>query len=269
MRFSKDAVRPVDCCVLNLQPAKEPVVTREGYIFDRSAVIEYMVHEKQAIALRVKQWKKRRDQLANQKKQVEESEKNAQMAKFAAAERHVVSSSTASSSKVTSNATVSANANSFWVPGVSKTAEMDSLKDLPPRPDETVRCPVTNKPLKLKDLIPVKFKLAKRDGTETSASNVQSIENGSYVCALTGDILTNSQQLAVLLPSSAVVLQSAADQILKYDSKHSEKVMDPIANKELEDIISLKRGGSGFTAAVGEDLTQIEATLKKPALAIN
>ena len=62
--------------------------------------------------------------------------------------------------------------------------------------DKTVYCPMSNKPLKMKDLITVNFTLAedKDDKRPLVAREVR------YKCAVTGDILSNSTPVAVLRP---------------------------------------------------------------------
>ena len=42
-RFSKDSVKGFDCCSLMLQPCENPVVTKEGWLYDKGGLIsEYI-----------------------------------------------------------------------------------------------------------------------------------------------------------------------------------------------------------------------------------
>jgi nitric oxide synthase-interacting protein len=67
--LSRDAVKDFDCCCLSLQPCHDPVVTPEGYLYERQAIVEYIVHQKRDIARKRKaSAKQRRAQSEEQKK---------------------------------------------------------------------------------------------------------------------------------------------------------------------------------------------------------
>ncbi|VDP28122.1 unnamed protein product [Heligmosomoides polygyrus] len=57
-RLGADSIKGFDCCSLTLQPCKNPVVTPNGYLFDREAVLEYILAQKKEIAKRTKEWEK-------------------------------------------------------------------------------------------------------------------------------------------------------------------------------------------------------------------
>ena len=50
-RLSKDSVGEFDVCNLSLQICKDPVVTPEGILYDREAILTYMLDRKNKIAL--------------------------------------------------------------------------------------------------------------------------------------------------------------------------------------------------------------------------
>merc|ERR1712206_55568 len=49
-RLSKDSVGDFDVCNLSLQICKDPVVTPEGVIYEREAILTYMVDQKAKVA---------------------------------------------------------------------------------------------------------------------------------------------------------------------------------------------------------------------------
>merc|ERR1712086_400974 len=49
-RLNKDSVGDFDCCNLSLQICKDPVCTPEGIIYDREAIITYMIDQKGKVA---------------------------------------------------------------------------------------------------------------------------------------------------------------------------------------------------------------------------
>lgn len=82
---------------------------------------------------------------------------------------------------------------SFWVPSKTPTAEKSKIE----KPDSTIYCPISGKPLKLKDLIDVKFTLVKDPEDKKSLI----LKENRYMCAVTHDILSNSIPCAVLKPT--------------------------------------------------------------------
>lgn len=60
------------------------------------------------------------------------------------------------------------NVPSFWIPSVAGAADVKETKM--EKPNEKVLCPISGRPLKLKDFIPVKFTLADESGEGSSGS---------------------------------------------------------------------------------------------------
>ena len=57
-RLGKDAIKDFDCCGLTLQPCREPVITPSGFLYDKEAVLEYIVHQKQDYAKKLQLYEK-------------------------------------------------------------------------------------------------------------------------------------------------------------------------------------------------------------------
>ncbi|KAI6229945.1 Nitric oxide synthase-interacting protein-like protein [Aphelenchoides fujianensis] len=131
----------------------------------------------------------------------------------------------------------------FWMPEVAPSAAAD-------RVEKPVLNPMSGKPIKFKDLMPVVFTPASQEAT---TARVHSMEE-RYKCPVTGDILTNSGRAAYIKPSRCVVSWRALEIIRK-------EMVDPVTNLHLEesDIIELQRGGTGYAAT-----NQIEAKVKRP-----
>uniref|UniRef100_V5HIL3 Nitric oxide synthase-interacting protein zinc-finger domain-containing protein n=1 Tax=Ixodes ricinus TaxID=34613 RepID=V5HIL3_IXORI len=64
MRLGKDAVKDFDCCCLSLQPCRNPVITPDGFLFDKEAILEYIIRRKAENARLLKEYEaqKRRDE---------------------------------------------------------------------------------------------------------------------------------------------------------------------------------------------------------------
>ncbi|KAG5894143.1 hypothetical protein JTB14_024931 [Gonioctena quinquepunctata] len=123
---------------------------------------------------------------------------------------------------------------SFWIPSMTPSAEKSILE----KPDPIIYCPISQKPLKVKDLINVKFTPVNDPDEKKS---IHTREN-RYMCAVTHDILSNSVPCAVLRPTGDVVTMECVTKIVKKDYIH------PLTSKKIskKDIIIMQRGGTGY-----------------------
>lgn len=60
VRLGKDSVKDFDCCSLTLQPCREPVVTPDGFLYDREAILECLLHQKTEAARKMKAFEKQK-----------------------------------------------------------------------------------------------------------------------------------------------------------------------------------------------------------------
>jgi len=218
-RLSKDSVGEFDVCNLSLQICKDPVVTPEGILYDREAILTYMLDRKNKIALT----KKRKLKEAR-----EEAEAEAIPKKVFKGE----------STKDVAKDRFGSGTASFWDASKAPTTKKESAfeeKDV-----EKVLDPVTGSVLKLKKLVKVKFTAVDPSISETKRQASKS----RWKCPVTGDILTNKQACVVIKPTGDVVTQKAAD-VMKKD------MIFPIGDIPLKssDFIALRRGGTGFASA--------------------
>lgn len=126
---------------------------------------------------------------------------------------------------------------SFWVP--SQTPDAQKVKV--DKPDSTIYCPVSEKPLKAKDLIDVKFTPVNDPDDKKSLIT----KENRYMCPITHDILNNSILLAVIKTTGDVVTMECVEKIIKKDWIH------PLTNTKLteKDIIPLQgSGATGFSS---------------------
>lgn len=77
VRLGRDSVKNFDCCCLTLQPCREPVVTPDGFLYDREAILECLLHQKTEAARKMKAFEKqKKKQDAEEAGKVEEKEKS-------------------------------------------------------------------------------------------------------------------------------------------------------------------------------------------------
>ncbi|XP_053308513.1 nitric oxide synthase-interacting protein [Spea bombifrons] len=255
VRLSKDAVKDFDCCCLSLQPCRDPVVTQDGYIYEKEAILECILHQKTEIARQMKAYEKQKNKEKAETEELNKAAKESKMKVFLDKEMSIVSKplnpftqkqedkpGTSKQSNDEKNKTLP----SFWIPSLTPESKTTLIK----KPDKTVYCPMSGKPLKMKDLIPVKFTPVDGKVDRVGLINRQD----RYVCAVTRDMLGNSVPCAVLRPSGAVVTMECVEKLIKKD------MIDPINGEKLteKDIIVLQRGGTGFSGS-GVQLNAKEA----------
>ncbi|XP_015791891.1 nitric oxide synthase-interacting protein [Tetranychus urticae] len=267
-RLAKDSVGDFDACCLTLQPCRYPVVTPEGFLFDKEAVLEYIIHKKAEIARKLKQYEKDKKKHEMEMAELAEAEEQTKAEKFSNMERGLINPSTLNGSSTSndiskpgpsSEKSVSNMAKglekklpSFWIPSLTPK---DESKDPLKAPDTTIRCPMSGKPLKAKDLIPVNF-----TPVDPSLTREQLIaKQERYLCPVTRDILNNSVPCAVLKTSGNVVTLDCIERIIRKD------MIDPTNGKPLKekDIIILQRGGTGFAST-----NKLESKIKKPVMQV-
>lgn len=273
IRLGKDAIKDFDCCCLSLQPCQDPVLTPDGYLYEKQAILEYILHQKTEIAKKMKAYEKQKKAQKSNSQLESKSEERERVERFKTRENSIVSkpinpftsgqnkgsemcrtdirtdisSAESSSATATSSAAPSSQSlPSFWIPSLTPESKPTLLK----KPSKAVLCPMSGRPIKMNELIRVCF-----TPLDSSLDRVALLtRQDRYVCAVTRDVLGNSVPCAVLRHSGTVVTQECVEKLIKKD------MTDPVTGDKLSDrdIIPLQRGGTGF-AASGVDLRAKEA----------
>lgn len=240
-RFGKDSIKDFDCCCLTLQPCRNPVVTPDGFLYDKESILEYIIQQKKQIARRMKEYEKQMNKSNEELKELAKAELETKKQKLISHVEAPSDISVAGSSKDDSINNMKNGKNkvlpSFWVPAMTPAAAPTKIE----KPEEKVKCPMSEKPIKLKDLIDVKFTPINDRDSKTALISKQA----RYVCAVTNDVLGNSIPCAVLRTSGSVVTMECIEKLIKKD------MLDPINGKKMteKDIIPLQRGSSGYSAS--------------------
>ena len=212
-----------------------------------------MIEKKEEYSRKLKEYERQKVKEEKEQKESQEAERLAAVDKFEKSEKNILqkNSSEAGGSK--------GSLPSFWIPSLTPQAEKTKLT----KPDKMVYCPMSRKPLKMKDLIEVKFKELRDDEVAKSGKKRSLISREErYVCAVTNDVLSNSTPVAVLRPTGDVVTVECVEKIIKKDMTH------PLTSQKLkeDDIIYLQRGGTGYSAA---NSSTLNAKKHRPQLAIS
>lgn len=246
VRVGRDAIKDFDCCCLSLQPCRDPVVTPDGFLYEREAIVNFLLHQKNKIARETKAWERQRAQRRRQRQRLRGEGAAKALKGFLEAETPLGKGETPGGSAPPGPLP------SFWIPTLTPEAGAEKLQ----RPDPSVRCPMSGRKLRLAQLVSVHFTPA-----EPGLSPGQLLArepSDRYVCALTRDPLGNATPCAVLRPSGAVVTLDCVDRLIRKDMR------DPLSGDPLSegDIIELQRGGTGFAGAG----VSLEAKKSRPVM---
>lgn len=253
-RINKDSIKSFDCCSLTLQPCRNPVITKDGFLFDKEAILQYIITKKNEYSRKMKEFEKQKKLEEAEESEVSALEEQKKLARFIATERNITTDNDQAGSSSISNMAhgLQKNLPSFWVPSQSPAAKITKLA----KPDSTILCPVSMKPLRVKDLIEVKFTLVNDPDDKKSLI----VKENRYMCPVTRDILSNSVPAAVIRTTGDVITMECVEKIIKKDWLH------PLTGDKLreKDIIVMERGGTGY--AITND--NLEAKERRPALQV-
>ncbi|XP_064400832.1 nitric oxide synthase-interacting protein-like [Halichondria panicea] len=248
LRLGKDSIKDFDCCNLTLQPCKNPVLTTDGYLYDKEAILECLLHQKRDNARRMKEYEKQKQKHENKEIEDGMADTRSKIAKFFSAEKSIVSKPiNPFSQKTKSEATPGTNVSSeeqrsklpsFWIPSLTPDSTPTEIK----KPDNKTYCPMSGAQLRVKDLISINFTpIADRD-SKTSLI----VKKARYMCPVTYDALGNSVPCAVLKTTGDVVTMECVEKLIRKND-----MLCPLSGKKLKesDIITLVRGGTGYAAS--------------------
>lgn len=199
--------------------------SKDGYLFDKEAILQYIITKKTEYAKKLKEYERQKRLGENEASEANALEEHKKLMKFVNTEKNVITPKGTPISPVsfnnlgwinaviafdrcvcvfsfvagpsTSTSSISNMANgrdkqlpSFWLPSQAPAAKRLQVG----KPDPTILCPVSQKPIKGKDLIDVKFTLVQDPDDKKSLI----VKENRYMCAVTHDILSNSVPCAVL-----------------------------------------------------------------------
>ena len=96
VRLGKDSVKDFDCCCLTLQPCRDPVITRDGYLYDREAILECMLHQKTEGARKLKAFEKQKKKLEAEIVQIAHEKEQSKVESFVQMEKRITTKPSAS-----------------------------------------------------------------------------------------------------------------------------------------------------------------------------
>jgi len=262
-----DSMKEIDACSLSLQPCIEPVVTPSGILYDKQVVVEYILSRKKELERELREWEAQESGKSASSASEQQAAQQARIDEFVAQQeglstadlsarskqqQGVATASTMGRSLLSADTGKHAPDTSFWVP--QKTPEVNTQVS---KPDSTVRCPLSGQPLRLKQLIPVKFTRYDDDKDVRGQTAKE-----RYMCPLSKRPLSNVHPAAVLRPSGMVI----STQSLAFVKKDMiDPFTEPPAQLKDKDIITLRVEGTGFAAKTEEKALQVKSSSRPAA----
>lgn len=254
-----DCFLPFGHCCLSLKAPKDPVVTPDGFLFEREYILEYLLTQKLELQAEAKKFEEQEKRKAN-KLDVEKQKAELKVLQdfekldqgllssdyrhkraLEKAEETVFGAPDDDKAKrqkkgqlLTVNRVEFAKS-SFWAAQNTQSAAVAELKKV----DTTVKCPMSGKKLRAKDLISVKFEITDQKMMDRGG------DKGVFCCAVSKHPITH-QKAVLIKPSGIVVMESVLKDMVYKD------MVCPITGKKLTkgkaDVLALQAGGTGFAA---------------------
>ena len=89
VRLGKDSVKDFDCCCLTLQPCREPVITPDGYLYDKEAILESLLHQKKEMARQTKAFEKAKRREEQEKRELKVAMERSKVESFEKLEKRL------------------------------------------------------------------------------------------------------------------------------------------------------------------------------------
>ncbi|KAK6011961.1 hypothetical protein OSTOST_22900, partial [Ostertagia ostertagi] len=203
-----------------------PVITPGGYLFDREAILEYILAQKKDIAKRTKEWEKQNAINEEELKKAQKSDHDAAARKFAEVEgtpAHPGYKSSVDEAREGSSNPLKRPGSAITVQPPQKVKALGIEGDISNMKGERSKqlpitkkfcAPLSGKPLKMKDLMEVKFTLMPNDDDQKS---IIAAKVAVILCSLLIECATNTSRCASLKKSKSVVTWDVVEKLIRKD----------------------------------------------------
>ncbi|KAJ9445279.1 Nitric oxide synthase-interacting protein-like protein [Diplonema papillatum] len=260
VRVGSDSQKPFDACWLCNHTATSAIVTNRGLIYCKECIVQNMCHQKNEYKRKLREYeeqqaKKLETDAVTQLVKGELREAAARgaedsilpttgsaLAKELSDRENKVAEEAASAGKKTQTM------NSFWVP---QNAPAWTPADVD-KPDSTIVCPFTKKPLKIKHLRDVFWTPVPATDKEKQGPNSQ------FMCPISKVTFKNGTEITVL-PSGHAVSKKALQKVI---GSAKEQFVCPVTGDTVlrKDVLDIAKSGTGFAASTeGSEVSSVQA----------
>jgi len=245
-RLSSVSQQTFGHCALSLHPATEqPVATPSGYIYNRPSILEYLLHQTQELKKAQQRYDQGlKDKEIHQRNQREEKRK-AQVEKFEETQKIVTKK------QKTGDDTNPLARSSYWLadfqPVNNVASDGTPVDNMDPPPDRPCS-PMTQEPLRRKDLIPIELK-RNLDGQVICAISEKSIVTQSAVALIPVPIKKKDDAETAAASSSSSSSRPAQVVLEQVFQTLGDTKICPITGRKIVKILTLQSGGSSFAGS--------------------
>jgi len=245
-RLSKDSLKPFDACTVCLQSVINPLTDKDGSIYCKACIYQYLLDQKNHIKKLKKEYIKQKKELKEEKTEKQKKEERIKSEAFQEREKGLFSSNSGKSKQ---------KINNFWLPSATPIHITEKLK----KPSKVILSP-TGHPIKLKDLIPINLMLIPKEKTTNNDDEEKIINDrhliARYMCPTCSKVLNNVSGVICITTSGNVFCKHCMDTVIKKD------MIDPIANIHFDelDLLTLRHEGTSFSGRSGASLEAVKHT---------
>mmetsp|Transcript_7679 Transcript_7679/g.11393 ORF Transcript_7679/g.11393 Transcript_7679/m.11393 type:complete len:294 (+) Transcript_7679:75-956(+) len=260
-RLGAESQLPFGYCSLSLQPVSDAVVSPSGHIYEREAILEYLLKKTKELKRQAKLFDEEQAKLAAEEASRREEERGRELEKFAADVEGVSSLVKRKASAVEEKQSYMASRQKI-IDDTDRETDMKRLKEISPwipqftpgaapapvkRPSKRPPSPNTQRPLRASDLVPLNMHREDDQGEGKSGAV-------KFICPVSRKTIT-SQKAVAIRNTNEIMLESVAKE-LAYPT-----MTCPVTGKKFTraDVIPLTQAASAF-ASTG----QVEAKKYRP-----
>ncbi|CDF34099.1 PREDICTED: nitric oxide synthase-interacting protein-like [Chondrus crispus] len=265
-RLPGDAMKPWDRCALGLSRPKDPVVTPDGVLYEREAILRDLLRQRDEARQAQAEATRQREQKEGEELARKREADRADIERFEEAQREVVRGegrpAAASDEGKQKRKAINADSN-FWVPNipVRLPASHEQLRASKKRARISLKtkCPISKKPLRSKDLISLRLTpnvVGREDGKEDKPNHAD-----KYMCPVCQAVLVNAVK-PIALRTGSVLCSRCVSQFVIKEGK------DPCTSDNIHvdtDIIPIFNVGTAYAASAGDDPSSLEASVYRPS----
>eukprot|EP01125_Pyxidicula_operculata_P009467 TRINITY_DN311_c0_g1_i9.p1 TRINITY_DN311_c0_g1~~TRINITY_DN311_c0_g1_i9.p1 ORF type:complete len:277 (-),score=40.30 TRINITY_DN311_c0_g1_i9:52-882(-) len=241
-RLTRESMKPFDACSICLQAIENPLSDKEGHIYCKQCIYQYLLEQKNIYKQKMKEYKAQ--QIKDKEEALVKEKEKEQRAKevFDKKEARIV----ADNNRTLPKSSVDPKLKSFWLPSLTP----EHIKEKVEKPSKITKSPFGH-PIKLKDLLEIKL-------TPINGDDEKSKGTGLYMCPACNKSLNNVTGVCCIKTTGHVYCKGCMDTIIIKD------LICPVTSTKFteEDIMELEAEGSSFAGRSGEKL---EATVVTPA----
>lgn len=262
-RLGQDSQYTFANCGLSLYPARDrPVASPSGYIYERSAMLEYMLTKTQELKRQQHDYDERLSQQQTGCERDEQKKRKSQVQQFENSQK-------VTSAKKQKTETNVLKRTSYWLADMQPNNDLNdkAISSIPRTPPpKRPPSPNTKRPLRRKDLIELELKRSSTSSKGGGGSAGIRDNNDHVLCAISEKEISTQQAIALVTKGNDEknLAHVVLEEVYKDLNIDKERVpICPVTGRKIKQVLKLQRGGSSFASIDGRC---VEAKKYRPTM---